>query len=141
MIDDPARDAGEGRRARKAELLVRGEAKRGQTMRVLGDGGEEAGRRRRGAVGRWSRTRAQASPARRAAFSVAPVPLVCLAAASPSPCAAQALGRRLADRLTVWAPRASDSSSAAHRFLPAKSHDTDVRFLPGDIESHPLPGN
>jgi ribonuclease HI len=50
MIDDPARDAGQGRRAREAERLVRDKAKRGQTMRVLGDGREEAGKRRRGAV-------------------------------------------------------------------------------------------
>jgi hypothetical protein len=48
---DPARSPSRARRARKAERGVQGKAKRGQTMRVLGDGRDEVGRRRRGAVG------------------------------------------------------------------------------------------
>jgi hypothetical protein len=102
MIDDPARDAGQGQRAREAERLVRGKAKREQTMRILGDGREEAGRRLRGEM-ELDRGTGVAGLTRcvQCRLSVALV-LVRLAAASPSPCATQALGRRLADTRTVF---------------------------------------
>jgi hypothetical protein len=104
MIDDPARDAGGGRRARKAELLVRAKAKRVQMIRVLG-GGREEGRR---SEERESRARVLEAPARRPASTQRSACAADLRSrcspASPSPRPAQLLSRNLAGTASLSAP-------------------------------------